>query len=74
VKSLDMSTSNEDMFKMRYILAKSTYINSQDHLISKFTQEALSQDNGQNQETSAILKILDAFSIIRNENNMKLVA
>jgi hypothetical protein len=37
VKSLDMSISNDDMFKMRYILAKSTFINSQDHLISKFT-------------------------------------
>jgi COP9 signalosome complex subunit 1 len=69
IKSLDMSSTNEDIFIMSTTIAKCAQQSGQDYLAKKFSQDALAKDNGKNPESTAILRILDGLSCFGKDSS-----
>lgn len=59
-KSLDISIADEDVFHMRYLLAKTACMNDQIYLTEKFSREALDQviGDGADPVTTSVLRVI----------------
>ena len=69
-----MSVTQQDIFNMSYIIAKSAFHSGQDYMVKKFSQDAISKSMGNNPIEMAIARILDGLSCLSSKTNQAEVA
>lgn len=70
-KSLDISIAEEDIFHMRYLLAKTACMNDQIYLTEKYSREALDQilGDGADPVTTSVLRVILTMHWIQEGHN-----